>query len=628
MEKLLKICFSVICTSKRIRQGSFILIICFLTKFSSAQKPIAYYTFDNTVADKSGFNNDGIIHGDVSATTDRFGNACSAMYFDGKTGYIEVPSSPSLESPSSQFSVSVWYKLPANTSPINWLTILCKGFTNTEIQNPQYRLQVQQNFSSSVNSCNTGTAGSSTISISTDFTKCDNDFQQHLFESDKWCYYTLTYDGNYVRAYMNGVKVFDFYYSLPFTRNTSPLFIGLDEPGVTEYFEGALDDLRIYNKALSENDINDLYNESNNTLSNMEEFELESPQNKVVFLSGNNCTASVNFNTPEVTSHCGSVSLVQIAGLPSGSSFNCGKHLISYEAKSASGYEQNCSFYIIVKDEVPPTLIVPNDTILFVQQGEKGIHYTYQSPVASDNCKLKNINLVSGNQSGSFFSIGRNTISYNAIDIYDNKTSKTFSIIVKEKEIAVIPIKADTIKKIVKIDSVSTTIKKDTVKTVYKTDSLFIPIKIDSIQQTTKSDSQVVLKPIESIDVKKDSAVIQSEFILRKIKKEKQIEVESPKLRLEIYDNGEIDGDTISLFLNHKVLLLNQLIGLKPIVVDIEIDSTIDNELALFAENLGSIPPNTALLILWDGDKRVEINLTSTMKTNGAIILRKKKVVK
>ena len=43
------------------------------------------------------------------------------------------------------------------------------------------------------------------------------------------------------------------------------------------------------------------------------------------------------------------------------------------------------------------------------------------------------------------------------------------------------------------------------------------------------------------------------------------------------------------------------------------------NELIMYAENLGSIPPNTALMVIYDGKKRIELNIKSTEKTNGAV---------
>ena len=594
-----------ILNSSLIRYGYFI-IINLITNTSFSQNLVAYYPFDNSVLDKSNYANNGLIHGNVTSTMDRFGNPCGSMYFDGKSGYIEVPSSPSLESPSKEFSVAVWYKLNRNQAANYWLTVICKGSTSSEIQNPQYRLQVQQNFSGPINICKTGTAGSSTISLCTEFTKCDNDFQQHLFVPDKWCFYAITYDGTIVRTYLNGKNIFSYSTSLQFIKNQSPLYIGLDEPGVTEYFEGALDDLRIYNKALTVSEISNLFSEIKNQPQNGEEFELEMKNNEIVYLTKNNCSAKVNYYPPKLTERCGNVSLTQISGLPSGTGFNCGTNVITYEAKSKSGYTQRSTFNIIVKDTIRPSLLTPKDTTILISKNTKGILYNYASPKANDNCKIKSIDLIAGLKTGSFFPVGNNSITFSATDIYGNRTNKTFFVTIKEKSDkgSTNQVYSPTLKK---IDTITSSIRTIPLNTSPKIDSTPF-INIPNVANTN------------------DTTDIPQIFKLREIKRQEFIEVDSPKLRVELYDNAEIDGDSVSLFLNHTMLVSNQLLGLKPVIVLISIDSTIDNELTLFAENEGSIPPNTALLVLWDGSKRHEINLTSTLKSNGTLIIRRKKV--
>ncbi|MGZ8510392.1 MAG: hypothetical protein ACXWWA_08455, partial [Chitinophagaceae bacterium] len=58
---------------------------------------------------------------------------------------------------------------------------------------------------------------------------------------------------------------------------------------------------------------------------------------------------------------------------------------------------------------------------------------------------------------------------------------------------------------------------------------------------------------------------------------------------------------------------------------DIGIDTTKLNELSMFADNLGDIPPNTALMIITDGDKQHEIRLSSSLEQNATIRIKKKK---
>ncbi|MGN6493106.1 MAG: hypothetical protein ACTHLE_13995 [Agriterribacter sp.] len=96
-------------------------------------------------------------------------------------------------------------------------------------------------------------------------------------------------------------------------------------------------------------------------------------------------------------------------------------------------------------------------------------------------------------------------------------------------------------------------------------------------------------------------------------------------LQLDFYDNGEIDGDTISVFYNDKVLISRQRLTDKPISLKVQLDTTREeNELVMYADNLGSIPPNTALMIANVNGKRYEVYITSTEKSSGTIRFRKK----
>ncbi len=95
----------------------------------------------------------------------------------------------------------------------------------------------------------------------------------------------------------------------------------------------------------------------------------------------------------------------------------------------------------------------------------------------------------------------------------------------------------------------------------------------------------------------------------------------SSSLAIDIYDNGEIDGDSITLLFNDRILLLKQMLRAKPISFMLEIDpkNQEGSELVMYAENLGTIPPNTALMIITDAKKRYEVRVSSDLMQSGAI---------
>lgn len=92
-----------------------------------------------------------------------------------------------------------------------------------------------------------------------------------------------------------------------------------------------------------------------------------------------------------------------------------------------------------------------------------------------------------------------------------------------------------------------------------------------------------------------------------------EIAVDTGKLRLDFYDNNEIDGDSITVLVNRKVILSHQRLTAKPITTYVTIDlQNTFQEVEMIAENLGSIPPNTALLIVTAGEHRYQLFLSST----------------
>ena len=100
----------------------------------------------------------------------------------------------------------------------------------------------------------------------------------------------------------------------------------------------------------------------------------------------------------------------------------------------------------------------------------------------------------------------------------------------------------------------------------------------------------------------------------------KEIMVEHDSITVTLYDNGEIDGDSITLIYNDSIMAKHRLLTDKPLTFVIKIAAgSSRNELIMYAENLGSIPPNTALMLIYDGDKRYEVSMRSNMSTSGAV---------
>lgn len=188
---------------------------------------VAYYPFNGNANDSGSNGYNGTDYG-ATATTDRFGNANSALSFDGTSNYISLPSFTI----GGPFSVAAWVYLDNNA--INWQRLI--DFGNGQYNNNLVLGWVSQHmFFECYN-------GASTLKIETTET----------FPQGQWVHVTATIDGNgNAKIYWNGVlKASGTTYVPPSVSRTNQYIGKSNWPD--PYFMGKMDDLRLYNRALAE----------------------------------------------------------------------------------------------------------------------------------------------------------------------------------------------------------------------------------------------------------------------------------------------------------------------------------------------------------------------------------------
>jgi hypothetical protein len=126
---------------------------------------------------------------------------------------------------------------------------------------------------------------------------------------------------------------------------------------------------------------------------------------------------------------------------------------------------------------------------------------------------------------------------------------------------------------------------------------------------------QKVIVPVPAADI-----------ALRKTEVIRTIDFKSDSLTLVLYDNGIVDGDTVSVVLNGEIIIPNQRLTEEGYRKVIKIPPGLGDSLRLviYAENLGSIPPNSGLLIIEEGSDRQEVGFEGDLKKSSAVILRRK----
>jgi hypothetical protein len=131
--------------------------------------------------------------------------------------------------------------------------------------------------------------------------------------------------------------------------------------------------------------------------------------------------------------------------------------------------------------------------------------------------------------------------------------------------------------------------------------------------------------PSNAVLNNEDAVIKKQEFLKREKTYIREIFIENNNIQLEFYDNGALDNDSISVFLNNQLILPKTMLEHKAIKLSFKYDDSLPfNELSMYAESLGLIPPNTSLLVIYDGTKRHDVLLTSDFQKNGTIKLVKK----
>jgi hypothetical protein len=150
---------------------------------------------------------------------------------------------------------------------------------------------------------------------------------------------------------------------------------------------------------------------------------------------------------------------------------------------------------------------------------------------------------------------------------------------------------------------------------------------VNALQENTKAAAVNETSASPNTSATKSSGQILPWVLVgRENKLVKQVIVNSPSISIDLYDNGTIDNDTIMIFDNKVLLLENKRLSYKATHFDVNFNK--DNnrhEIIIVAHNLGTVPPNTALMVVKDGTSRQEIYITSTLSVNAMVIFELKK---
>jgi hypothetical protein len=162
------------------------------------------------------------------------------------------------------------------------------------------------------------------------------------------------------------------------------------------------------------------------------------------------------------------------------------------------------------------------------------------------------------------------------------------------------------------IASTENTNSKNTVNPTTETDIDDVIVENETISTNTIIQNSIRNQPINLPWV----------LVGRENKLVKKIITNSKKISLDLFDNGTIDNDTIIVFDNKKLLVNKKRLSYKAIHLEFDFTENLrEHEVIIVAHNMGTVPPNTALLLFKDGKVRQEYFITSTNKINAKILI-------
>lgn len=310
----------------------FVLVAIFLTystvKAQNLNSLILHYTFDNSSLDDNISSNDIESFGAIPCE-DRFGNLNFAFEFN--SNYLLTPAPLNL-GPLSQASMSLWIK-----PEINELTS-----SQSCIVNPAYWGIYLNKFSS------TGKIlgmmdGSSNNNSSSD--------ESSIIQQNEWVFVTLVNNGTNSKLFINGVLQSSYNETFSFTDNLNALYLGArgyNTAVPTDFFNGKIDDFRVYGKALTNTDIDSLYNSPNPT-ANIKELANEeglfqiypNPVDDILFI---NCQTELQINKLVITDLTGKTIESNISQLNNKIDVSHLKEGVYYLTISFEGHSQILKF--------------------------------------------------------------------------------------------------------------------------------------------------------------------------------------------------------------------------------------------------------------------------------------------
>jgi hypothetical protein len=354
---------------------------------------INWWSGDGNASDIQGSNNGTLQNGAIATGTGMVGQA---FRLDGINDYVAVANHSSLNGFNSA-TIDAWIKL--NTTSGRQAIV-------SKVPAGEYYLLINNGKLSFENS-NTGSGtftGTTTLLAAV------------------WYHVAVTYDGASTRLYVNGVEDGAQAGAWP-AANSQSLSIG-QRGDNTDFFNGFIDEVEIFNRALSAAEIQSLYNAGS--------FGKCKPT--LAIATTGQCSAVVNYTAPSFSDNCSTAGIN--CSPASGTVFQKGATTINCVVSDTSGNNFANAFVVKVSDGESPVISCPSPVVVNTDNGQCTAVVNYTQPNATDNCST--VNVVCSPEPGHAFPKGVTDVTCTATDGTSNTASCTFTVTVNDREVPVL----------------------------------------------------------------------------------------------------------------------------------------------------------------------------------------------
>ncbi|MFZ1260857.1 MAG: PKD domain-containing protein [Chitinophagaceae bacterium] len=520
----------------------------------------AYYPFNGNANDESGNGNNPSVS-KVTYTTDRFGKANAACSFNGSSNYIRIPNSASFNFKNG-FSMSAWVMVKDfYEGTCHGNRIIMKGYS--DYLDGNYLLTFDDNHGTNGSNCYTDFPDKKKQSF---YAAGAKPLANNFIVTGKWYLLTYTYDGTTAQLYVDcQLQAKGTLRNNDFSNNHDLFFGKMNNPQYPYWFNGLLDEVRFYNRPLNKEEILALCAD-----------KLIENKPELVCTDANTVSAKFNFGIDNCTTTTFSLVTSKTKSLQT-IQWYFGDGTTSNKMTPVHNYKKYGTYKVkaIVVSKAGCADTVTRE--IQIRELKTDFNYSEQGDPGNIQFRAKN-----------------NNATY-TWDMGDGKTYQNVSLVSHVYNES----RQYTVRMFAQNSS-------GCLDTVEKKIDIAMPVLITEIPASTDPVT-VTPKPGAAQLEKRDKDIIRS------------IAVENDSFSISLFDNGIVDGDSITLIYNNEVLFTHQMLSSKPLTLSLKIDPVKDNELIMYAENLGSISPNTALMIINDGNNRYQVNISSNKSSNGAV---------